>query len=139
MVEPKVSCKPGAHLVGFVSSAEEEPPTRIRLAICVFPSGGVMLLWMDEIVLHPRNPGMIWRKYQQTMVFCMVSKWCKISSIHSRCNREPLSARPCSGLEADLGLVAGFVWVLKNDTGEPHNQSRVPPWMLGCSAGCMVG
>ena len=46
----------------------------------------VVLLWMDEILHHPRNPRMMIRpcKSQGTMVSTMASKWCRILSIHSR-------------------------------------------------------
>ena len=39
------------------------------------------MLWMDEVLHHLRNPGMmIPRKYPHNF---LVSKWCKISSMHS--------------------------------------------------------
>ena len=55
------------------------------------------ILWMDEILHHLRSPGMMFPQ------FAMMSKWCRIPSIHSRTWLEApgsllLTAHACASL-----------------------------------------
>ena len=44
----------------------------------------VFILWMDELLHHLRNPGMIPCKYQQIMASTKVSIWCEMDFVHQK-------------------------------------------------------
>ena len=73
--------------------------------VCSWGKGVKRLLWMDNILHHARihwNDSIPQRKYQQTKVSTIVSKWCSISSIHTVPNLSPEKSRGSKASAANL-------------------------------------